>query len=420
MQLLMKKSILILLIYIPWGGHLLAQNDSLRVKVLSDSLTSLYERYFNIEKNTTQVQGKLSNDLKNFNDKIKKLENQTEGNSEQLAKMSDADRRTSQTIYENNRLSFLATANYMDGVNNSLNALEFSVSSLDYSNSIFELNNPTNTDLGFSLDKVVIKLMNEKVLTPKAEKKFGSKLRSIVTNILNNPLVNNPITKALVSTVPAVSSIVSVFDVVNSAAVSNVEIEAQSLLDFNKGLQKYVGHYEALAKASKDLEFNLGNLKLKAESVRKLASNFAKESVIDLYTRQNAPNMTSLDMNTIIKKHFNYPIVSEYIGQLEKSNNHNYPVLAKRVMFPLTGRSKISFIGEELEKLYNEYLATLSNYHNSIIVILNNANGLSEDQSKIAQKIYDLDKRYKALIESYEKNVNIENLRSLESNVPRY
>ncbi|MCU0445134.1 MAG: hypothetical protein MUE85_09460 [Microscillaceae bacterium] len=421
----MKKTTLILFFLLASSSLVFAQRaDSLRIKILSDSINKLYERYFKIEESTDNVQKKVNNALTSIEGKVKVLENQAQGQAEKLSQITDEDKRTVKTIYEKSRLSIVATANLMDAINTSLNALEFSVSSLDYSNSIFELNNPTNNDLGFSLDKAVLKIMDERIIKGKFGKRFGDRLRTVVSSIINNPIVNpiinNPITKAIVSTVPAVNSLSSVFNVVNSLAVTEPDLPADALKNFNQDLQRYVAHYEALAKASRDLDFNLVNLKLKSESVRKLATNYVRQSVEDLYTRDGVKNLPNLDMNTLVKRFYNYASVTEFIKGVEKESNNNYNFLSKRLVYPIIGRSKVAFINEEVEKLYNEYVTTLSNYHNNVITILNNATKLSDDQNKITAKIYDLDNRYKNLVQAYEKNVDLPNIKALEDNIPRY
>lgn len=358
--------------------------------------------------------------MTSLEDKYKFVESLSQGNNEQLKQIQKDGLISDQNFYGRNKESMVRAASFMEAVNNGLNALEFSVSSLDYSNSIFELNNPTNTDLGFSLEKVIIKLVDEKIIKGKFARRGGGKLRNIISSILNNPLVNNPLTKAIVSTVPAVSSITSIFNVVNSVAVTEDDIETSDLTAFTKELQRYTAHYEALAKASRDLDFNLNNLKLKSESVRKLATNFVKEQIYDIYTQNNAPSLEGLDMNSMVRKHYNYITVQEYIKQVESKNNNNYEVLSKRFVFPLVSRSKASFIGEEVEKLYNEYLTTLSTYHNNVVIILNNATALSEDKTKVSKKIFDLNERYKLLVDAYQKNVAIEDLKAREDNIPRF
>ncbi|MEO1654812.1 MAG: hypothetical protein AAFU64_14795, partial [Bacteroidota bacterium] len=298
----MKKVVLIFSFFLLVPFSASAQLDSLKVIFLADSLSQLYEKYFSILESDKDNLNRFNN----INEKLKVLENQSQGNSEQISKITEEDKRSLQTIYEKNRLSIIAVANYMDAVNDALNALEFSVSSFDYSNSIFELNNPTNTDLGFSLDKAMLKIVDQKIIKGKFGKKFGFKLRGIISSIINNPIINNPITKAIVSTVPAVSSISSVFNVVNTVAVTEPEIGTQALKEFNDEIQKYVAHYEALAKASRELDFNLNNLKLKSESLRNLATNFVRQGVVDLYTPAGAPNMSDIDMNDIVNQYYNY------------------------------------------------------------------------------------------------------------------
>lgn len=418
----MKKLLIISIFSLGLQTNLLAQvaNDSLRVRALTDSIAQLYARYLELGSQNQELKDELAKAISNLDARYQFIENQAQGNTEQIKQITTEDRRTVQTVYEKNRLSIVTTANFMDAVNQGLNALEFSVSSLDYSNSIFELNNPTNTELGFSLDKVILRVVDDKIIRGKFGKKFGSKLRNIISGIINNPIVNNPITKAVFSTVPAVSSISSVYNVINTLGVQEPDINAVALNAFNKEMQKYVAHYEALAKASRDLEFNLNNLKLKAESVRKLAENFVKEAVEDLYDTSLLPNLQEMDMNGIVNSFYNYANVSQYIQGLERKHLNDYRYLSQRLVFPVVGRSKASFISEEVEKLYNEYVTTLSNYHESVLLVLDNATKLSDDPQKVTIKINDLNQRYKKLIAAYEKSVNIRNIRALEDTIPRF
>ncbi len=410
----------LLLLVPPTQAQTQSKLDSILISNLADTLTDLYKRYFAIQENSESEQQRFRNVLTVLEDKLKLLENQALGNSEQIEQITSEDLRTKKTIYEKNRLGIIATANYMDAVNDGLNALEFTVNSLDYSTSIFALNNPTNTDLGFSLEESILQIVDQKIIKGKFGTKFGGKLRSILSGIINNPIINNPITKAITSTVPAVSSITSVFNVVNSVALGQRDINQQALNDFNTELQKYVAHYEALAKASQELDFNLASLRLKTASVRGLALNFVKESLTDLYTPEEVPNLEGLDMNTIIQKYYTYARVSQYVQNLERTHQYDYDYLSQRVIFPVVGRSKVSFIYEEIGKLYSDYVTTLTSYHKTIQEILQNAIKLSKEPKKVAQKTEDLNQRFEALLKSYQKNVDMENIKALVDNIPRF
>lgn len=405
-----------------------AQSDSLRVKALSDSVANLYERYFLLEKESKEAKEAVEKvkDLGNLENKFKVLENQAQANSEVLSKIDKEAFLDKKTKYENSKNTILAVSDYMNEVNNALNTMEVSFTALDYANSIMELNNPTNSDLGFSLDKVVVKLVEDKIINTSGKfgRKFGDRLKSIVSGIINNPIINNPITKGIVntiSTVPAVSSITSVFNVVNSLAVNNDEIGVNVLRNFSGDLQKYVQHYEALAQASQSLTSGINDLKVKSESVRKIATNFAKQSVSELY-QADMPDISEQNLNDVIKKHYNYREANRYIASLEQKYQQDYGKLSDRVVFSSVGRNKVAFLGEEVERLYNEYLSTLKNYHERVLNILKNAqeNKLSEKQDAILNKRLSLETQYENLVKTYERSVGIENLRRLSERIPRF
>lgn len=425
----MKKIVCLSFIMIGLTLGANAQTEA-RLKSISDSIAQLYERYFKLSEASDVTQKNLTSTVTNLENKYKAVENQSQANAEKLNKFVEDDKVNAKTMYEKSKLSFINTATFMESVDNGLKDLNSAISSFAYAANITKLNNPTNNELGFSLDKAVIKIVEEKILSAnKGGKKFGEKLKDIIRGVVNfpliSPIVNNPLTQSIVnsfsnSTVPAVSSISSVYNIITGLAVNESSISSESLKNFTVELQKYVQHYEALAKASTSLETNLTSLRLKIESVRKIAQNFTQQSIIDVYTADGLPDLSKMTLSEMTKKYFNYRSVNEYIGGLEGNSNKNYNYLSRRLVFPILGRNKASFIMEELDKLHNEYLATLQSYHENVLGVLNNATQLSEDPKAILTKTNELQTQFEQVHKTYTEDIDINTIKGLESNIPRH
>ncbi len=409
-----------------------------QLKSVSDSIADMYKRYFQLSETIDASQKATTGSVNGLQQKYQSLENQTQANSEVVSSLGkrvqqfdEDDATNANTRFSKSKMSFINTATFIEKVDDALRDLNSAIANFSYSTSIAKLNNPTNNELGFSLDKAVVAIVEKNIIGQVKRKGFGDRFKTIIQGIIANPLIAPVVNVAkglvgmITATVPAVSSITSVFNVVNSLAVSEPSISTESLAVFTKELQKYVQHYEALAKASQDLETSLSVLRLKMESIKKVTENFTQKSIIDIYTTDGMPDLTKMELEELTKKYFNYRTVNDYIGNLEK-NAVGTPYakanqLAKRIVYPSISRAQASLILDELEKLNNEYLAGLGNYQRNIMTVLENAKrtGITEDPNAIVTKMAELTTQYDLVIKAYVKNIDIEEIKSAESNIPR-
>lgn len=385
-------------------------SDSIRIKALTDSITRLYNRYFELEKATRKIN--------NIESKISNIDNQTQSNSERLNGISEADRTTRQTQYSSNKGGLLASAKFIEAASRSLGAFELSGGFMQYSNFITALNNPTNEDLGFNLTKEVIRIVDDKILKGKAGRRVGGRFRDMISKVISNPIVG-VVGRTLMSVTPGVSSLTSVFNMVNNFAVTNEDVNLDAIKDFTTEMQKYVMHYENLGKAGRELDQNLNSLKVKTMSLRALVTNFVRENIADLYGENNVPNLDKMPLNEMINKYFNFASVLQHINQLETDTKMNHSTLLNKVRFPFAIRTRVAFVMEEIEKTYSEQIVTFKSYNDNISEIMTNATSISNDANKIKAKLADLESNYRELIRLYNDNVQLENVRDARKNVPR-
>ena len=424
----MRSNILMIMCFVFLSFQAKAQTN----KHLSDSIADLYKRYLELEKAHDANIKSAGGAVNSLEKKLGNVENQASATAE---KMNELGKRVNQfdendvvnakTLYVKSKTSFIQTAFFMEKVDEALRDINSAIANFSYSTTITKLNNPTNNELGFSLDKAVIKILEDKILSQmKRKPSFIDKLKDVVKNIITNPLISPfaGIARALTTnTVPAVSSISSVFNVVQNMAVTDNNISVEALRNFTNELQKYVQHYEALAKASQELENSLAQLKLKMESLRKLAENFSQQNIEDIYGKDGLPDLSKMPLEELTKKYLNFRKVNEFVESVETNTTgtSKYNTLAKRFVFPAVGRSKAAFIIEELEKLNSEYLAGLDSYQKNILVVLENAKKISDEPNAINTKIVELNTQYDNVVKAYIKSIEITEVRDAEANIPR-
>lgn len=440
------------------NGNLFAPPDiklskDARIKSLSDSLATLYSQFLNI-KNASQQNQKT----------LQAVRLNVQKGKEGLAQINNATRKNNQTLrdslqsiyqqhntlrqevnvgvkaikdikiqdlldaknrYTTSITSIKTTANFIYAFNNGLNGLEASLVFADYANAINSLNNPTNNELGFSLEAEIVGLAKNQILSKlrRFKRRKKSRFLGVISTILRNP-----ITQSLVSSVPAVSSIYSVSNLINNTVVNHKGVSAGQLKLFHEGLRKYVEHYDNLSALNKVLAVSNENLKVKTEALRKLTNEFVKEMVSSLYNAQNMTTLKNQSLDDIIDKYYTYRRVSQHIEGIEKSYtssrtrrvNYNIIVRDNRVGYSIIARNKIEFITGEIEQISSEYMTSLEEYHKNIVLILVNAYQLSRQPEKIKLKIKKLNQQFEQVKKDYAKKIDIKNIKSRLNEIPRY
>lgn len=390
----------------------------------ADSVAKLYKRFFTLEAAAQKREKKLNDSLANLNNTYKSLESIIKKDrstfarvSKTIRKLTKKDLLDAKNRYETNRTSIQNTADFMEAFNNGLNGVEASLTFTDYFNAITELNNPTNSELGFSLEQEMMRILNKNI-------KLGRRKRPKFLRIISG-IIKNPITQAVTSIVPGVSSIQSVLNFVNGVAMGEKDISVGNIVGVQSGALNYVKHYEQLSKASTNLDQSINSLKVRAEGLARLSSGFVKDMVVPLHGVKKV-DLEKASLNDVLNKYYTYRIVSERIRKIENThktrNNLNYDKLVSdsHLGYSLLNRQKVEFMSEELEKISIEYLAALDEHHRNIVKILKGAVKLNGDPAKIDKKIAMLNKQFERVKQTYKKNVNIKAVKERGDRIPAY
>lgn len=388
-------------------------------KNLADSVSNLYKKYLDLEGKARTAYKQVSDSLQESYSRYRTIRQEVNTSTSMVKNLTVKDLLNAQEKYNTNTESIRNTANFLDAANKSLSSIELSLQISGYLNLITELNNPTNEDLGFSLDKEMQRLIEEKII--KGNRKFNNKNPGKFMRFVSS-VIKNPITNLIASSVPAVSSLTTVFNVVTSTAVSEPSVNSGDLLAFQNEVKKYIEHYEKLAMASDELNVNLQTLKVKTQALKSLVKDFTSELVLDLHGNDKADAIKTLPINKLIERYYNYAVVDNYIKKAEAKFSNNYERLSKEasLQYSIVGRNKVEFIAQELEKLSSEYLGMLQNFHTQILDVIKNADKLSKEKIKISQKTKQLETQYKTVKESFKNAVDLSTIRSRLSDMPRY
>lgn len=402
----------------------IAQNQA------ADSLVMLYNNYFKLEassqKMTTKVEdvdsklAKLDKSIGGIGNEIKHLGENLNSSLEKVNRLTEDDILSKQSRLNTQKEKIIKTCIYVGHASNSFDALDAALAQSDYLSDITKLNNPTNTDLGFSLSDDITILLKQKII--KGNSKFnGRKVGKFLEFVKN--IIKNPIVTSITSAIPAVSAISSVVDLVSGIAVRERGVSVKDFTEFKRALDKYIVHYNGLAKANHNFNTNIQNLKIKLEALRTVMNNYTLERIRTI--NPNANINTDQEMYKVIATYYDPTDIQRYINDILKQYEYkngevNYtPALNdKRLSYPFYAINQAQFIRQELESLTNEYISSYKDYHKAIKKVLEKSKPLSKKPEKINQKLELLTQKLGRLVSTFEKNVKIDRVNIALQEIP--
>src|SRR5690606_1142035 len=206
----------------------------------------------------------LSSSIVTLEENYSKFNDLLKSNNEAIRKLTNAELFSLQEQLNQRKSKIINTAEFVNVSNVSLNAIKQIDATSDYLSKVASLNNPENMDLGFSLSKKVMDVLNSTVV--KGEKKINgirtNKFLSLVDNI-----INSPISESISSAVPVVGALKSVVDLAIGTAVQGDDVSVEDVAKLKNSLRLYIQHYEGLAKAQIEFDQNLANLDIRKNAL---------------------------------------------------------------------------------------------------------------------------------------------------------
>ena len=385
-------------------------------QTLKDSVEVMYKNYFELLKTKEKVDS-LSGLIIGIENRYEEFNTVLESNNEQIKNLTDAELFTLQTRLSTRRAQIINTADFIETANVSLNAIKLLDAVTDYLNDISVLNSPDNDELGFSLNTEITNILNEKII--KGKKINGGKADKFLSVVDN--IIQSPITEAISSAVPVVSSIKSVVDLVIGTATRGKDVTVNDIVEFKTALKDYLEHYEGLAKAQTDFSQKLNSVDVRKEALILLLRQYTTERTLTLMPNITKSQLNSLTITEITTKYYSKEDVQKEVDLIINKNPTNFDLLLRdnKLVYPEYGISQAKFIRDEIDALGKEYIAAYESYQTSITEVLGKSKKIGKSDL-VDVKIETLNNKLKEVENSFVDALNVENLNKKFKALPNY
>lgn len=288
---------------------------------------------------------------------------------------------------------------------------------------ITSLNNPESKALGFSFSEKIIDLVKTVILHGKATKnKRNEKIVSTTESILKSPIF-----QSMVSLTPPLAIANSVMTFFHTLSVNDKHINAKTLNEFEKEVNKYVSYYTALNEGNQKFQYGL--------NFNKDQLNMLQQNMYDhlLFTASAlglpAPKRNGNEPLGVTLNHyfltFNQEATKEFFDKLEKKYTKNgkidYEQLLRENMSLKEANNQLEDLvmqTKRFENLYNEYFSLVNSYYDKVISALSLAqdNGLA-DKNIVQQKKQEFSRLKQEAITDMKASINIKELENNTDNI---
>ena len=374
-----------------------------------DSIDVLYQKYFELQKKQDSI-SHLSSSIVTLEENYSKFNDLLKSNNEAIRKLTNAELFSLQEQLNQRKSKIINTAEFVNVSNVSLNAIKQIDATSDYLSKVASLNNPENMDLGFSLSKKVMDVLNSTVV--KGEKKINgirtNKFLSLVDNI-----INSPISESISSAVPVVGALKSVVDLAIGTAVQGDDVSVEDVAKLKNSLRLYIQHYEGLAKAQMEFDQNLANLDIRKNALISLLTQYTIERVNTL-----SPNSVAVSENLVltdlINEHYDRNQIERKVNSISVAGSQedlNKLLSDNRLVYPTYALNQAKFIRDEIDALGKEYISIYDSYQKALEDVLIKSKAIGDAQ-KIDKKIKELEDRLTMVEANFRESVNINRLNS--------
>jgi hypothetical protein len=379
-------------------------------QMLQDSLVSLYGNYMQINKSRMDS---MNNSLASLQTQYQNFDAILRSNNESIKRITNAQLFTFDKTLKQQRTKIINTVDFIRSANSSLNAMQVAGSVSSYLENVGQLNNPANNELGFALTDDIIKILDTRILAKKGIKTNPNKFVGIVKEIMNAP-----VTSTFAKSIPVVSNIKGVIDLVVNLTATERNVELDDLVKLKNDLKKYIEHYEGLEQANSAFTSNLNSLNVRVEALKLILKNFTVERLRPINSSVNLDTFRNLTQ--LINRYGDREDVQMKVERIldeSKSDkgimNYEKALSDKRLYYPDYAINQSQVIYDELESISRGFMSNLFTYQQNIEKVLNQSkiNKLG-DGIKIDRKVKDLEALLEKVSEAVKNSVNLEDLQT--------
>jgi len=377
---------------------------------LKDSVNVIYKNYFDLLK-TKEKLDTIALKVENFQELM-------ESNNQKIKNLTEAELFGLKKQLDQRRKKIINTTEFVFASNASLNAIKQLDATSDYLTQISSLNNPDNSDLGFSLSDEITSILEKEII--KGKSKINGVKKSKFLLFVDN-IIKSPITQTLTSAIPVASSIKSVVDLVMVNALNGKDTSIDDVVALKASLKVYLEHYEGLAKAQIEFEQNLGNLDIRKEGLVLLLTQFTTERSNTLNPNAISKEDENLSLTQLINKYYTKSIVQQKVDKIINSKplDHNANLTNSQLIYPNYALNQAKFIRDEVESLSKEYISILSSYQSALKVVLEKSKSIG-DKTRIDNKITELEGKLLLVKNTFDDNLNMHKLNATFNTLMSY
>ncbi len=234
--------------------------------------------------------------------------------------------------------SFTATSDFLDAALSSLNAFNSLVKKENYRTRIASFNNPTSSDMGFSLENEIQTAL--KPLLAKSKNTNPEKFSQVVSSLLSTQ--NNTAGITPLNLINPVFP--SLMGLVGNLTINEKRITRQDLDSFISNISRYFVQYEKLNLANLQFDQNIERINGKLKELQFDVREYMMDMILVLHP-------------TLQRSELKKPGLEElFLKYLEKSKMEEAAISSQHIIrFPADGIKGAKEISSSLQKIFSEY-----------------------------------------------------------------
>lgn len=373
--------------------------DSLKIIMLMDSL-----------KRNAMRMNELTGSMETYKSTI----------SSQSAILADVTKKVelgSRSRYEAIKKNLILSTEIYEELNQRLTTLYAFSQVESYRTALGMLNNPSDESLGFSFNKKIEELLEQKI----PMKRNKSNIMQMATVFLQNPTVS-----AIGSAIPFYSVGSSLVSYIASITSSEKDVRPSHVMEFKDEMEKYISFYSRLNHLNTGFVTNLDNFKYQSSSLHAKLEDYVTKTLksggFPMKSRAEMGARNESEYLTALFNEFNHKTVRAFFKKMEEKYTRNgkidYDAMLRENanIFEMNRvANEVSFFYRNFEILYTQYTSMLEENCKGTIEVLEDAKSkrLTSETSKIDQQIRTLRQRKDDAANGIRTAVNIQKVSNL-------
>jgi len=265
-------------------------------------------------------------------------------------------------------IQFIATSDFVDAGINSINSFNSLIKKENYRIKITSFNNPTNSEMGFTLENEIQSAL--KPLLAKAKNTNTNKFSQVVTTLISGQ--SKAITPAKTVTNGVNPLFSTLLSLVGTLTIQEKKITREDLDSFILSTNKYFVQYEKLNQANILFDQNIEKINNKLKDLQ----FDIKEYILDMITILNKNIQRSQLKNSNTEELFLKYLDKEKLQSLSLDDNEQNQ---SSFHYPSDGIKTAKDIAYNLQKLFNEYQKVYGDNYQQIRSILLESKSLGKN-----------------------------------------